>query len=153
MIERIETVEFYGHILDIYGSVNDPLFLARDIAKLIDYSTGRIAEMVETVDDSEKLISVISMSGQRRNMWFLTEDGLYEILMQSRKPIAREFKGFIKRLLHDMRRSYTTFADYAEMISLQEDFDSLNILREDMGLPPMSLTEYLKRRRNGDWNE
>lgn len=25
-------------------------------------------------------------------MWFLTDDGLYEVLMQSRKPIAKQFK-------------------------------------------------------------
>ena len=31
-------------------------------------------------------------SGQNRDMWFLTEDGLYEVLMQSRKPIAKQFK-------------------------------------------------------------
>ncbi|WP_244961100.1 BRO family protein [Bacillus paramycoides] len=29
--------------------------------------------------------------------WFLTEDGLYEILMQSRKTIAKEFKKEVKR--------------------------------------------------------
>lgn len=26
------------------------------------------------------------------NTWFLTEDGLYEVLMQSRKSIAKQFK-------------------------------------------------------------
>lgn len=35
------------------------------------------------VDEDEKLTYVIHNSGQNREMWFLTEDGLYEVLMQS----------------------------------------------------------------------
>ena len=36
-------------------------------------------------------------------MWFLSEDGLYEVLMQSRKPIAKQFKKKVKTLLKDLR--------------------------------------------------
>ena len=34
-----------------------------------------------------------------RVSWFLTEDGLYEVLMQSRKPIAKQFKKEVKKTL------------------------------------------------------
>lgn len=37
-------------------------------------------------------------------MWFLTEDGLYEVLMQSRKPIAKEFKKKVKEILKTIRQ-------------------------------------------------
>ena len=33
----------------------------------------------------------------------LTEDGLYEVLMQSRKPIAKQFKKGVKQILHEVR--------------------------------------------------
>lgn len=36
-------------------------------------------------------------------MWFLTEDGLYEVLMQSRKPIAKKLKKEIKKILKQIR--------------------------------------------------
>ena len=36
-------------------------------------------------------------------MWFLTEQGLYEVLMQSRKPIAKDFKRGVKKLLKGIR--------------------------------------------------
>lgn len=38
----------------------------------------------------EKLNGIIFRAGQNREMTFLTEDGLYEVLMQSRKPIANK---------------------------------------------------------------
>ncbi len=34
----------------------------------------------------------------------LTENGLYEVLMQSRKPIAKEFKKGIKEILKSIRK-------------------------------------------------
>lgn len=47
--------------------------------------------MVNLVDKDEKLKRTLYVSGQNRQLWFLTEDGfgLYEVLMQSRKPIAK----------------------------------------------------------------
>ena len=55
------------------------------------------------VDDNEKLTYTICNSGQNREMWFLTEDGLYEVLMQSRKPIAKQFKKEVKKILKSIR--------------------------------------------------
>nr|WP_255451378.1 BRO family protein [Bacillus sp. JAS102] len=45
-----------------------------------------VSKMLKTVDEDEKKLNgTIFLSGQKRIMWFLTEDGLYEVLMQSRK--------------------------------------------------------------------
>ncbi|MPM63594.1 hypothetical protein SDC9_110475 [bioreactor metagenome] len=74
------------------------MFLAKDVAEWIEYD-GRTGQMLSVVDESEKLMHTIYASGQNREMWFLTEDGLYEVLMQSRKPIAREFKREVKHIL------------------------------------------------------
>lgn len=59
--------------------------------------------MLKGIDKEEKLMQTIIASGQRREMWFLTEDGLYEVLMQSRKPVAKEFKKKVKNMLKDLR--------------------------------------------------
>lgn len=48
--------------------------------------------MLNVVEKDEKLVYTLYISGQNREMWFLTEDGLYEVLMQSLKPIAKQFK-------------------------------------------------------------
>ena len=50
-------------------------------------------------------MTTIQSSGQKRKMWFLTEDGLYEVLMQSRKPIAKQFKKKVKAILKEIRKT------------------------------------------------
>lgn len=67
--------------------------------------------MLGKVDDEEKeLISIPTLNnayGRNSNLmsdtWFLTEDGLYEVLMQSRKPIAKAFKKEVKKILKQIR--------------------------------------------------
>lgn len=50
--------------------------------------------MLLTIEDDEKLRGTLFLSGQNREMWLLTEDGVYEVLMQSRKPIAKQMIEF-----------------------------------------------------------
>ncbi|PFD94004.1 hypothetical protein CN275_00525 [Bacillus anthracis] len=100
--------EVLGKEFKVYGSKEEPLFLAKDIAEWIDYSKVggkyKVSQMLNTVDDDEKTVSTLYASGQRRQMWFLTEDGLYEVLMQSRKPVAKSFKKEVKQILKSIRK-------------------------------------------------
>jgi prophage antirepressor-like protein len=67
------------------------LFLAKDVAEWIEHSNPRM--MLQTVNEDEKTCvnNPYASSGQQEQ-WFLTEDGFYEVLMLSRKPVAKEFK-------------------------------------------------------------
>lgn len=49
-----------------------------------------IKRVIKTIDEEEKTKN--TSTDNFRSSWFLTEDGLYEVLMQSRKPIAKQFK-------------------------------------------------------------
>ena len=106
----IDEREVLGVEFRIYGTFDRPLFQAKDVADIIDYArTGKgarnVAMMLKSVDEDEKLVSTILVSGQKREAWFLTEDGLYEVLMQSRKPIAKQFKKKVKEILKEIRRT------------------------------------------------
>ena len=101
-LKIIEQREVLGKEFKIYGDFENPLFLAKDVANWIEHSD--ISTMMRTVDDNEKLLQTLFVSGQNREMWFLTEDGLYEVLMQSRKPIAKEFKKEVKQILKTIRK-------------------------------------------------
>lgn len=41
------------------------------------------------VDETEKVRDNITTPVGNQEVWFLTEDGLYEVFMQSRKPIEK----------------------------------------------------------------
>lgn len=103
-VETVESLVVLNTNFNMYGTVDKPLFLAADVAEMIEYSPDKTHQMLETVDDDEKLTDTIYRGGQNREMWFLTENGLYELLMQSRKPLAKVFKLEIKKILRQLRR-------------------------------------------------
>lgn len=66
---------------------------------------------LKNVDDEEKM-KILNPAYNKGGVlqanteyWFLTEDGLYEVLMQSRKPKAKEFKKEVKKILKSIRKT------------------------------------------------
>ena len=102
-LQVIREQEVLGKEFKIYGTVENPLFLAKDVATWIKHSD--VSMMLKKIDEDEKLIQTLFVSGQNRQMWFLTEDGLYEVLMQSRQPIAKDFKKEVKKILKQIRQT------------------------------------------------
>lgn len=112
----------------IYGDIENPLFLAKDVAEWIDYSESNVSKMLKKVDEEEKTVRTISTSGNyKTRVYFLTEDGLYEVLMQSRKPIAKQFKKEVKKILKQIRKDGYYLTKNADVEKLEKE---LQIIKE-----------------------
>ena len=61
--------------------------------------TSNASKLVKNVEDDEKIITRYNNTSAT----FFTEDGLYEVLMQSRKPKAKQFKKEVKVILKQLR--------------------------------------------------
>lgn len=129
----MKDLQVYGDytILDksfsIYGTPENPLFLAKDVAEWIEYSKTsqgyyNVSKMLTTVDEDEKCTITNRNSGGKKV--FLTEDGLYEVLMQSRKPIAKEFKKEVKKILKQIRLTGGTVIQGREEEFIEKYFPS-----------------------------
>ena len=77
------------------------MFRAKDVAEWIEIFN--VSQMVQSVDEDEKGIYNVYTLGGNQDVLFLTENGVYEVLMLSRKPVAKEFKKEVKKMLHALR--------------------------------------------------
>lgn len=103
-LKVIEQREVLGKDFKIYGTVDEPLFLAKDVSNWIGHSnTSKMVKDAE-LEEYETEKHTLSTLTNSYSALFLTEDGLYEVLMQSRKPIARSFKKKVKEILKDIRK-------------------------------------------------
>lgn len=107
----INEQEVLGKHFAVYGDFENPLFLAKDVAEWIEYSKDgkgnyNVSTMLATIDEDEKIKIFTNLNNNEvgSNTWFLTENGLYEVLMQSRKPIAKQFKREVKKILKSIRK-------------------------------------------------
>lgn len=97
-IKIISKSTFLDKEIDVWGSIDNPLFRANDVQSWLGLKN--VSRAVANVDEDERLNLKLSRGG---SMWFLTEEGVYELLMQSRKPIAKQFKKGVKKILHEIR--------------------------------------------------
>ena len=105
-LQVLKKSELLGHQFTIFGTTENPLFLAKEVADVIEHSKADV--MVNLVDDDEKVkVNNLYVDGRTggQGVWMLTEDGLYEVLMQSRKPIAKQFKKGVKTILKEIRKT------------------------------------------------
>ena len=126
----IQETEILGKKIQMYGSIEAPLFKATDVANWIDYSKSngkyKISQMVRTVDEDEKGIYNVATLGGVQETTFLTEDGLYEVCMQSRKPEAKQMKKEIKKYLKLIRLTGAAIPEGREQDMVNYYFSNLS---------------------------
>lgn len=88
------------HVFDYEGSkvrtvvINgEPWFVAKDVCEVLGHSDVSMA--VRRLDEDERLIQALFVSGQNRDMMLVSESGLYSLVLTSRKPEAKAFKRWI----------------------------------------------------------
>lgn len=128
-LKVIDKREILQQEITTYGDLDNPIFLAKDVANWIGHTD--LSRMVNLVDEDEKLKRTLYVSGQRREMWFLTEDGLYELLMQSRKPIAKQFKKQVKKMLKELRLKTNPYLSLSKELQAILTIDKKQQLMEE----------------------
>jgi len=101
----VGTIRLGTNVIDVYSSLGEPLFKASDLGDLIEYSRNNTWKLLELCEEDEKFTLPIVVAGQSRTVSFVTEHGLYNILSQSRKPVARAWRKVIHDELINLRRS------------------------------------------------
>ena len=108
-IQIIEEQEVLGRMVNVYGSFENPLFLAKDVAEWIDYSQTnkgayKVSEMLQYVDEDEKLMTTLLVSGQKCKVWVLTENGLHEVLMRNFSYKTKKIRKEVKKITKGIHR-------------------------------------------------
>lgn len=90
----------------------EPLFLASDIAQALGYE--KKSKMYERLDDDDKVVkspklhgsSILELPQNVTKVMFITESGLYDSILGSNKPQAKQFKRWItKEVLPSIRKT------------------------------------------------
>jgi prophage antirepressor-like protein len=96
-------VEQFKHFnIEIYGTFEEPLFKAKDIGNLLEIKDIRTT--LKNFDKDEgHTMPVTDSLGRLQETNMLTEQGLYRMLMISRKPIAKEFQKWVFNIIKQIR--------------------------------------------------
>ena len=93
--------QFNGLNIQLYGTYEEPLFKAKDIGNLLEISN--IREVIKNFNSKQKGVSLTDTPGGKQEVVFLTEQGLYKVLMRSRKKIAEQFQDWVCEVIEEIR--------------------------------------------------
>lgn len=104
--------------INIQGTIDEPLFQANQIGKLLDIKC--LKSTIRDFDDDEKVVHKMHPVRGNQNVLFLTEIGLYRLLGMSRKEKARKFQRWIAAVVKEIRLN----GKYELEKSLKETIDN-----------------------------
>lgn len=91
---------------------DNPWFVAKDVAIILGYSDTE--KLTRRLEDDEKLTSHFGDSGQIREMYIISEPGLYNAISGSKKPEAKTFQRWIN---HEVLPSIRKTGMYGKNLS------------------------------------
>lgn len=135
----MEIQEFYfdGSAVRTLVSDNEPYFLGRDVAEVLEYANTAKA-IRDHVDDEDKLTERIVLSGQRREAILINESGLYSLILSSKLPTAQKFKHWITSEVLPTIRKHGAYMTPAKIEEVLTDPDTI-----------IQLATQLKQEREG----
>ena len=108
LIPKIFIHEEFGEIRTL-GDWENPKFCLVDLCRILEI--GNPSDVKKRLEDGVVSIEVIPDSlGRLQKMTFVNEDGFYDVVLDSRKPVAKKFRKWVtKEVLPTLRKtgSYT----------------------------------------------
>ncbi|WP_241760446.1 Bro-N domain-containing protein [Dethiosulfovibrio peptidovorans] len=96
--------EFERMVVRVVFINGNPWWVAKDVCDVLGLSD--VSKSCSKLDEDEKLIRKLFVSGQNRDTLLISESGLYILIMRSNKPGAKRFKRWVTHeLLPTIRKT------------------------------------------------
>jgi prophage antirepressor-like protein len=121
-MDIFENFSFQDKKIRVYGTVEEPLFLLKNVAEVFNLES--IRSSVIDFDESEKILQDLQTRGGIQKHAFLTEIGFYKFIMRSRKRKSIEFQKWLFTILRELRLKgfYKLDSHKDEKINIEELF-------------------------------
>ncbi|ARK23271.1 phage antirepressor Ant [Sporosarcina sp. P37] len=122
---------FEGQELRIAGEESNPLFLLKDVCSILGLE--QVAGVKRRLDDDVISNHPIQDSiGRTQQATFINEDGLYDVVLESRKPEAKKFRKWITSEVIPSIRKHGGYLTPETVEQVLSDPDTLIRLATDL---------------------
>ena len=90
---RIFKNKEFGTIRTMRDERGEPLFCLRDVCEVLELRTQKVVQRLE--DDVLSKYPIVDSLGRTQQATFVNEDGLYDTILESRKPHAKKFRKWV----------------------------------------------------------
>lgn len=91
--QLLDEFQYRGQSIEVLGTPDKPLFIAREICDALNISNHRDA--LTRLDEDEKGVGISDTPGGKQEILLINEPGLYNLVLRSTKPEAKAFKRWV----------------------------------------------------------
>lgn len=111
----------------------EPWFVAADVCAALDIAN--VSDAVGRLEEYEKLVSLVTISGQGRNVLLVNESGIYSLVFTSRKPEAKAFKKWVTTEVLPSIRKTGSYSIHRQLPERKLLGPCVTIERPDLSVP------------------
>lgn len=94
----------FGEVRTSVTESNEPVFCLVDLCEILELNPSKVSQRLN--DDVLSKYPILDSIGRQQLANFVNEDGLYDVILDSRKPEARGFRKWVTRdVLPSIRKS------------------------------------------------
>ena len=83
----------FGAIRTMSNEQGEPMFCLKDVCDVLELRTQKVVQRLE--DDVLSKYPIVDSLGRTQQATFVNEDGLYDTILESRKPQAKGFRKWV----------------------------------------------------------
>lgn len=129
----MKTETWNGHTIRFIWHDGEWWAVAKDVAKALGYRMA--SDMTRNLDDEEKGTHIVGTLGGKQKMTVISETGIYEAILNSRRQEAKEFKRWVKQVIKELRQQIGLEGfQVFRMMDKEHQKQAMGIIKETLGV-------------------
>lgn len=132
-MNELQVFSYEGKEVRTIQRDGEPWWILKDVCEVLEISNSRM--VAERLDVDEKGVSIIDTLGGKQELTVISESGLYNVILLSRKPEAKHFKRWVTHEVLPQIRRHGAYITTSKLEEIMNDPDSwiklLTALKEE----------------------
>lgn len=132
-MNNLQVFSYAGKEVRTIHRSGDPWWVLKDVCDVLDLSNSRM--VADRLDEDEKGVSIADTLGGKQELTVISESGLYNVILLSRKPEARDFKRWVTHEILPTIRKHGAYITTGKLEEIMNDPDAwikvLTALKEE----------------------
>jgi len=132
-MNNLQVFSYEGKEVRTIAKSGEPWWVLKDVCEVLELSNSRM--VAERLDEDEKGVSIVDTLGGKQELTVISESGLYNVILLSRKPEARRFKRWVTHEILPSIRKHGAYVTSDKLEEIMNDPDAwikvLTALKEE----------------------
>ena len=121
-MNQLQAFSYEGNEVRTIQRNGEPWWVLKDVCDVLELSNSRM--VADRLDEDEKGVSIVDTLGGKQELTVISESGLYNVILLSRKPEAKKFKRWVTHEVLPQIRKHGAYVTTSKLEEIMNDPDS-----------------------------